>query len=238
MELVKGLPCCGGLKNRGSIKRMGSQSYDALMEKILYYFAGEAFRDEVRTAKRDFFDSSSIFDETSPHFELRMSQFFDWYFFSRKLRGFDQTPLEAALIPRELKYIPEEIEMLETLKKFRHSLFEFIKIKGEDVYIKDLLQDQKLVVKNSPYSMGFSPDEIFEVRLIPEKDSWQFTKGFCFHPSDAKKFILSEAKRHRKNSDLNREDLMLRLTKMRYKFEQYKHVSLDKIYCNDNQLGV
>jgi hypothetical protein len=212
--------------------------YVQLIEKILSHYAGSQFADEVRIAKREFFDSSSIFDESSPHFELRMSQFFDWYFFSRELRGIEQTPLDSALLPRELKYTPNEIEHLETLRRHRHSLFEFIKIKNSDVYIKDLLADKKLVVKNSPFTIGFSEEEVFEVRLIPVDDSWTFSKGFCFHPAESKKYILSEVKKYRKNTDLNPEELMLRLIKMRYKFEQYRHVPLGQIYCNDSRLGV
>lgn len=212
--------------------------FEKLIEKILAHFAGPLFQDEVRIAKREFFDSSSIFDDSSPHFELRMAQFFDWYFFSRPLSGYEQTPLAAALLPRELKYSQDEVEKVDILKKHRHSLFEFIKIKGSDVYVRDLLADKKLVVKQSPYTLGFNPEEIFEVRLIPVGDSYLFTRGFCFHPAEAKKFILSEVKRHRKNTDLNVEALMLRLIKMRYKYEQYKHVRLEMIYTENSKVGV
>lgn len=212
--------------------------YEKLIEKILTHFAGPQFQDEVRMAKREFFDSSSIFDESSPHFELRMNQFFDWYFFTRPLKGYEQTPLESAILPRELKYTPQEIEQLEVLKRSRHSLFEFIKFKDGDIHVRDLLADKKMVVKKSPYTIGFSDEEIFEVRLIPVGDTWIFTKGFCFHPAEARKYILTEIKRYRKNTDLNPDELMLRLVKMRYKYEQYKHVKLEMIYTNENKLGV
>lgn len=205
--------------------------YNQLMDKILQFFAGEQFQDEIRLAKRDFFDSSSVFDEGSSHFELRMAQFFDWYFFTRKLRGYECTPLDGALLPRELKYTPAEIEMLHIMKRHRNSLFEYIKTKNGNLIIRDLISDKKLTVKESPFISGFADDEIFQVRLIPIGDSFIFTRGFCFHPPESRKFIMKEAKRYRKNPDLNVEELLLRLTKMRYKYEQYKHVTVDKIYC-------
>lgn len=205
--------------------------YNALMDKILQLFAGEQFQDEIRLAKRDFFDSSSVFDEGSSHFELRMAQFFDWYFFTRKLRGYECTPLDAALLPRELKYMPDEIDMINIMKRNKHSLFEYIKTKDGNLIITDLIADKKITVKESPFMTGFGDDEIFQVRMIPIGDTYIFTRGFCFHPPEAKKFILKEAKRYRKNPDLNVEELLLRLTKMRYKYEQYKHVTVDKIYC-------
>jgi hypothetical protein len=207
--------------------------FNALMDKILQFYAGEQFQDEMRLAKRDFFDSSSIFDEGSSHFELRMAQFFDWYFFSRKLRGFDCSPLDGALLPRELKYNPAELEMLTIMKRHRHSLFEYLKAKDGALIIRDLIADKKLTVKESPFMTGFAADEIFQVRLIPIGDSYIFTRGFCFHPPEARKFVLKEAKHYRKNPDLNVEELLLRLTKMRYKYEQYKHVTVDKIYSHN-----
>jgi hypothetical protein len=211
--------------------------YFELIEKILAHFAGEQFRDEVRVAKSEFFDNAGILDEHSDQFELRMSQFFDWYFFTRELKGYAQTPLDAVFMARELRFTPEEMKLIDHLKQHRHSLFQFIKLKDNDVTIKDLIQNKKIVVKSSPWTFGFDPEEIFEARLIPNGDNWIFTKGFCFHPQDAKKYILGEIKRHRKDPDLDPDDMMLKLLKMRYKFERYRHVKIDMIYSNESRLG-
>lgn len=212
--------------------------YEKLIEKILNHFVSESFKDELTMAKKEFFENAGTLDENSEHFESRMAQFYDWYFFTRELKGFGQTPLDACLLVRELRFSDEELKTLEVLKRHRHSLFEFNKIKNGDVYIKDLLGNQKLIVKESPYVFGFDPDEIFEVRLIPHGDSYVFTRGFCFHPESAKKFILGEVKRHRKDPDLDPDVLMLRLIKMRYKFEQYKHVKPELIYTNEGKMGL
>lgn len=187
--------------------------YELLIEKILNHFVSDAFKDELSMAKKEFFENAGTLDENSEHFESRMAQFYDWYFFTRELKGFGQTPLDACLLVRELRFSDEELKTLEVLKQRRHSVFEFIKIKNGDVYIKDLLANKKLVVKSSPYVFGFDPDELFEVRLIPHGDSFVFTRGFCFHPESAKKFILSEVKRHRKDPDLAPEVMLLRLIK-------------------------
>ncbi len=211
--------------------------YFELIEKILAHFAGDQFRDEVRVAKSEFFDNAGILDEHSEQFELRMSQFFDWYFFTRELKGYAQTPLDAVFMARELRFTPEEMKLIDQLKQHRHSLFQFIKLKDNDVTIKDLILNKKIIVKGSPWTFGFDPEEIFEARLIPDGDNWIFTKGFCFHPQDAKKYILAEIKRHRKDPDLDPEDMMLKLLKMRYKFERYRHVKIDMIYSNESRLG-
>lgn len=215
-----------------------SQKYVSLIEKILSHFAGDSFRDEVKLAKSQFFDNAGILDETSPQFELRMSQFFDWYFFTRELTGFGQTPLEAVHMTRELRFAPEEMELIEKLKEHRHGIYEFQKIKDADIYIKDLLRNEKIVVKSSPWIYGFDSEEFFEARLIPFGQTFVFTKGFCFHPSEARKFILAEIKKHKKDPDLNPDEMMLRLIKMRYRFERYRHVKVDLIYSNEAKVGV
>lgn len=212
--------------------------YEKLIEKILNHFAGETFRTELGRAKKEFFENSGTLDEHSEHFELRMSQFYDWYFFTRELSGYGQTPLEACTLERELRFTPEESQQLEVLRQHRHSLFEFLKLKKNDVYLKDLFANQKLVVKSSPWIFGFDENELFEARLVPQGDSFIFTRGFCFHPELAKKFILSEVKAHRKDPDLDPEVFMLRLIKMRYKYEQYKHVDPELIYTNEGKLGL
>lgn len=210
--------------------------YEKMIEKILNHFVGEDFKEELSQAKKEFFENAGTLDENSEHFESRMSQFYDWYFFTRDLRGYGQTPLESCVMARSLRFSAEENQALDTLKQHRHSIFEFIKIKGQDVHIKDLLADKKIVVKQSPWVFGFDSEELFQVRLIPTGDSYVFTRGFCFHPASAKKYILSEVKRHRKDPDLDPDALLLKLIKMRYKFEQYKHVRAEMIYSNDTKM--
>lgn len=217
---------------------LAAQQYADLHNKILAHFAGDAFKDEVRVAKSEFFDNAGILDEHSANFELRMSQFFDWYLMTRDLAGYGQTPLEVVYSTRELRFDPEEIVLIDKLRSHRHGIFEFSKIKGADIYLKDLLKNDKVIVKSSPWIYGFDSDELFEARLIPYQDTYIFTKGFCFHPKEAKKYILSEIKRHRKDPDLNPEDMMLKLLKMRYKFERYRHVKIDMIYSSDSKVGV
>lgn len=212
--------------------------FEELQHKILSHFAGDDFKAELAMAKKEFFDNSGHLDEHAENFEQRMSQFYDWYFFSRELSDYKQTPIEACQLQRGLRLTDEELKTLEVLKNFQHSLYEFIKIKDEDVYLKDLFKNKKIIVKKSQWVYGFDPEEIFEVRLIPVNGSFLFTRGFCFHPETVKKFILSEVKKHQKDADLNPEKLMLRLIKMRYKYEQYKHLSPDMIYSNEGKLGL
>jgi hypothetical protein len=206
---------------------------EKLIEKILNHFAGREFAEELDKAKKEFFDHAVMDQDRNDHYELRMNQFFDWYFFSRKLSNFGQTPLEACLLVRDLRFDENELLILATLKKNVHSLFEFNKIKGKDVYLKDVIKNIKITAKNSNVLFGFNEEEIFEARLVQLNGQWQFLKGFCFHPVSVKKIILTEVKKFRKNTDLDSESFIFRLMKMRYKFEQYKHVKPEMIYSQE-----
>lgn len=212
--------------------------FQDLIEKILKVFAGEKFREELLLAKKSFFESSGALDEHTESFEARMSQFYDWYFFTRPLAGYGRAPLAVCELARELRFSEEETQRLAVLRKNRHSLFELIKVKNSDMYIRDLFSNKKLVVKKSPWVIGIEPEEIFEVRLFPVGEDYIFSKGFCFHPPAASKYILSEIIRHKKDPDLDPEVFMLRLLKMRYKCDQYRKVDPELIYSNESLLKI
>lgn len=210
--------------------------YEPLIDKMLVYFTGDRFKDQVTSAKKEFFERSGVIDEEDQTFEIRMSQFLDWYLFSRKLFDVQVTPIEYAIQNREFQVTDAERSGFEQLAAHQHSLYEFLKLRGDDVYVRDLFSGKKIVLKNSPLTFGFNYDEIFDVRIIPHEDSFVFAKGFCFHPVEAKKFILKEIKAAKNLDQHAKEDFLLRLLKMRYKLDQYKHIKLDQIYSNDSKL--
>lgn len=218
--------------------------YKSILEKLMQYYTSGDYANEVVLAKTEFYDLAGIFDEESENFELKMSQFIDWYIFSKKLPSFEQTPIELAEKKKDFQVTADEAPFLDKLFMTRHSLFEFLKIKDSDLYVKDLFSDYKLVIKNSPITVGFEKGQLFEARIIPHGETFTFTSGFCFHPFDAKKFILKEIKAVKKLSvsdqdrDLAREELIVRLFKMSYKFDQYKHVEINQIYSNDSKLRI
>ena len=54
-----------------------------------------------------------------------------------------------------------------SLRNARHSLFEFLRVRGSDVHIRDLFTDFEYVIHDSRVTVGFHRDEYFEARLIP-----------------------------------------------------------------------
>lgn len=214
------------------------EQFQISMQKLIGHYTSKTFQDELAQAKKEFFDNAGTLDENKPHYNLRMHQFYEWYFLTRPLKSYMKTPLEVCSLHRELRLSPEDEQAIEILKQHRHSVFEFLKLKKEEIYLKDLFKNDKVLVRQNELVFGFDEKEYFEARIVKLADCFYFLKSFCFHPESAQKFIAAEVKVHRKNTDLNPETFILRLNKMRYKFEQYKHVKPELIYTNDNRLGL
>mgnify|MGYP001286093578 CR=1 FL=1 len=213
-------------------------SVDKYFDQLVDHFTSDTYREEILNAKREFFDQAGIIDEESHYFEARMAQFLDWYIYTRPLSEYHMPPVQLVLNKNLIEMNATDQEAYQDLAKADHSLFEFLKIRGSDVHIYDLFKKKKVVLRNSDLNVGFNPNEIFDVRVIPFNNKLHFAKGFCFHPSEAKKFILKEVKKIRHLENEQHEALMLRLLKMRYKLEQYKHIRLEYIYTNDPNIKI
>lgn len=209
--------------------------FEDVLDRLLTLYTSDEYSSEIVQAKVEFFERSipSVDDDTS-QFNLRMAQFLDWYLFTRKLSGPALTPIEFALQDKEFPKRDNDTELFKSLLNTTHSIFEFLKVKDKDIYVKDLFTGNKIIVKDSAVNAGFNKDDIFSVRIIPHKDTYVFTKGFCFHPTEARKYILKEVKAHKKAPQEEKEKLLLKLLRMKNKVDQYKHILPKYIYTNEN----
>lgn len=213
--------------------------FEEVLDRLLTLYTSDEYADEILKAKVEFFERSipSVDDDTA-QFNLRMSQFLDWYLFTRKLSGPALTPIEFALQDKSFPKRDSDTEHFKSLLNASHSVFEFIKIKDNDIYVKDLFTGDKVVMKNSDVNAGFNKDDLFSVRIIPHGDTFVFAKGFCFHPLEVRKYILKEIKANKKAPQEEKEKLLLKLLRMKNKVDQYKHILPKYIYTNENAFRV
>lgn len=215
-------------------------NYEPFIERLMQHYTSAKYLPEVKSAKEDFFEKAGTFDEGSVDFELKMAQFTDWYLFTRKVDNTGRVFIEIVLDDPAFKISEEERTIYLNMRNSRHSLFEFLKLKGEDVYIRDLFTGFKYVIRQSRVTQGFNKEEFFEARLIPHDGGFVFSNSFTFHPGPVSKFIVKEVKRINKLADEEqataREDLISRLFKMKHKHEQYRHLDIHHIYSNDSKL--
>jgi hypothetical protein len=199
---------------------------DRILEK---YSEGRRY-DEVRKAKEEFFARAGKVAEGSELFESQMRAFIDWYLFDRPLDGVDLCPVKMFIFEFEKELAPEEVEIFREITKSVHSLYEFLKIRGDDVYLKDLITGEKYVVEESEINRGFTKGDIFEGRLIRFQNRYVFGGSFVFHPQDVRSFIKKQIKTIRYLDDKQRLKLLHRLSTMKLKTEQYSHIDVKFIY--------
>lgn len=218
---------------------MNYETFKNSLQKLVGFFTTPEFVEELLDAKNHFFGNTGSLDENLPNYNLRMHQFYEWYFITRPLRSYMKPPLYVCDQQRGLRLTEEDTECITILQNtHKHLLFEYIKSKNDFVHVKDLLKNEKFQIHNSHFVFGFDSKEYFQARIVEIGKEKYFLNSFCFHPESSQKFIQAEIKLLQANKDLSLEDLLLRLNKMRYKFEQYKHVKPEMIYTNDNKLGL
>lgn len=218
---------------------MNYEVFKKSLQKLIGHFTNPDFNEELALAKDEFFGNTGTLDEGRPSYNLRMHQFYEWYFITRPLRSYMKAPLQVCDQQRGLRLTEEDIETINILQKtHQHVLFEYIKTKNDIVFAKNIMTNEKNEIYSSQYVFGFDNKEYFQARVVEIEKKKYFLNSFCFHPESSQKFIQTEIKSIQKNSDLSLEDFLLRLNKMRYKFEQYKHMKPEHIYTNDNKLGL
>lgn len=217
-------------------------NFENWIERIIQFYTSPNFREDVAEAKNAFQEVAGSFDESSADFESKMAQFTDWYVFNRTLKRQGQAPVEFCLEDPNFKIDEKERPYYHALRNSRHSLFQFVKLKGTDVYVIDLFTGFQYVIRDSRVTIGFQRDELFEARLIPFEGSFVFSNAFCIHPPQVSKFISKEIRKVNRKPESeharSREELMSRLFKMKHKHEQYRHLDIREIYSNESRLRI
>lgn len=206
-----------------------------VLNKGLHFFSEGNFESEFTSSKADFFENSSILDEQSPTYGIRVEQFLDWYFFSRPLNDFRLPPSHCVFMRPDLRWAGGEAEMAGFLKEVKHSLYEVLKVKGSSLYLIDLFSKEKIESDVGVQSILFQKGQVFDGRMLSRQKDNLLLKGKCFHPEEAIGFLKDEIKIYQKDKDLDRERFLLATLKMRYLSERYPHARMDQIYSWKNR---
>lgn len=211
--------------------------FHSAIDQLSVYFTSKKYEEEVLGAKAEYFRDVGIDDKENERYEQWMNLFFDWYLFSRPLEGLSLSPSLFALEIDEFQSQMKEREVFVQLAEGSHGLFQFVKIKGDQSFYKDLLSNKKCIVQDSSFSMTLSKGAICDFRTVRDSDgNLHVTKGFCSHPMDASKFILKQVKEHRKSSLEDKEALLLKLVRMFFKLEQYSHLESAQVYTLESKV--
>lgn len=207
-----------------------NMTFQECIDKVLEAYSTGAFYEEVKRAKAEFFERAGKVAEGSFGFESQMQAFLDWYLFDRPLEKYEICPVKMFVFEHLSKFPTEDQVLFQDLTRSIHSLFELIKVKDEDVYVKDLFTGEKYIVEDSHVNAGFTKGDLFEGRLIKHRDRLVFGGSFVFHPVEAKSFISKEIKKIKSLDAKQHLKLIHKLATMRIKSQQYSHIDVKHIY--------
>ncbi len=214
----------------------GAGHFQPFLDRVIKTYASDAYRDELLRAKAEYFRQTGEVHEDDQHFfELRMASFFDWYLFERPMDGWTLSPVQRYLADHQYVLSPDEQAVYQGLGEQVHSLFIFKRKKWRSklLILKDLLANTKRYVMERREWSALESGDLFEARLVPFKGELFFSKGFCFYPRGANRYIIKEAKKSRKGIGDDPKELMRKLQYLRYLEERFKHVDVRRIYSED-----
>lgn len=211
--------------------------YQKYLEPIIEEFTtGEYYR-EVYNAKHEYFEKAGVVYEDDSEFEQRMCIFMDWYLFDRDLPGVDLPPIKYYFRQNKERFSNEELNIYRDFCSTIHSVFR-LKRKtwtGNGFVVQDLFSNKTFTVTDPEITRGFSRGDIFEARIIPFHGSYEFSRGFCFHPAEMESFILSEIKKVRFQDKSRQTKLILQLSAMKLKHLRFQHIDIRHIYTFDSK---
>lgn len=203
------------------------------LDRVLETYTKGALYEEVKKARVEFCDRTGRVAEGAETFEHQMNGFLDWYLFDRPMDKHQISPVKLFVLEHINEIDPADREIFDDLTKSNHSLFELLKVKGEDVYVKDLFTGEKYIVEESDVNRGFTKGDVFEARLVKFRDRLVFGQSFVFHPSEVRSFILKQIKAIKYLDASQRLRLIHKLASMRLKTEQYSHIDVGHIYTEN-----
>jgi len=206
--------------------------YKKYLEPIIEEFTAGEFYREVYLAKQEYFEKTGVVYEDDREFEQRMCIFMDWYIFNRDLPNVDLPPIKYYFRKHREQFSNEELNIYKDLCATIHSVFRLKRTtwNKKGLVIQDLFSKNTYTVMDPDINRGFSRGDIFESRIIPFKEKYEFSNGFCFHPIEMKSFILKEIKKVRFHKEARKTKLILQLSSMKLKHTRFQHIDVRHIY--------
>lgn len=211
--------------------------YQKYLEPVLEEFTTGSYYSEVFNAKKEYFDKAGVVYEDDSEFEQRMCIFMDWYIFDRDLPGVDLPPIKYYFRKNRDRFTSEETEVYQDFCNTIHSVFRLKRFTWgkPGLIVADLFSNKSFTVKDPEIRGGFAKGDIFEARLIPFKGTFEFSKGFCFHPVEVSGFISNEIKKVRYQEKQRQTKLILQLAAMKLKHLRFSHIDIHHLYSFDSR---
>jgi len=201
------------------------------LEKVSAW-ATEGREEEILRARAAFFEKSGEAHEEDRSFEARMAAFFEYFLLDRPLDGIGTTPVRAYLERNAASLSPDERDALEACAQSFYAAFEVTKLGTRlGLRVREVVTRTEYDIIERRELVALAKGDILNARVVPWMGAHVFSGNFIYHPREASKAILREAKRRRKaDPDTSPTEFAMELARLALKLERYRNVSVENIY--------
>jgi hypothetical protein len=213
-----------------------------LLDRLAERYSEREHKLEAMRAREEYFDrTGKVFDDDAELFEGRMASFLEWYVLERPLgeggvppvvRALEESTGKGAVAVPEAKRLarsPEELRILAQLAVTHRSLFELGSDGGRELEVEDVLGGARFTVQERRKTVGISPGDLFEARLVWDGHAVVFGRTFLFHPPDARQTILDWVERAVADGTSPTE-VLFHLSRQYVRWHRLGHVGAAKVY--------
>jgi hypothetical protein len=201
---------------------------DRLAER---YSAGEHKLTAMRAREEYFERAGKVFDDDAELFDGRMASFLEWYVLERPFVD-GPPPVVRALADASAGFSARERRGLAQLASSHHSLFELYGVANRVLDVEDVIGGARFEVVERRKTLGFSPGDLFEARVVWDGDAPVFGRTFLFHPPDAREVVLDWVERAVERG-VPRDEILFHLSRSHIRWHRLGHTGAAKIYRGD-----
>jgi hypothetical protein len=203
-------------------------------ERLLAWATAEPRKDGLLVARKAHFDRVGEPHEEDRSYEVRQNAMLDFYLYDWRAEGNAATILERFLEAEGASLAPPDLAACRDLGRNVHTLFEVRRVKDGAVRLRDVFTGKDHDVTERRHVAGLSKGDLIEARLLPYDGKLFFSGAFLYHPPEARKAVLVEVKRLKKEAGRGRspdvKGFLAVLSRMAFKLERYRNVRLESIY--------
>ena len=183
-------------------------------------------------AREEYFErAGKVFDDDAELFDGRMASFLEWYVLERPFAD-GPPPVVQALADARAGWSPGERRGLAHLATSHHGLFELYSVDKRVLDVEDLVGGARFQVVERRKTLGFSPGDLFEARVVWDGSMPVFGRTFLFHPPDAREVVLDWVEGAVERG-VAREEILFHLSRHHIRWHRLGHTGAAKIYRGD-----
>jgi hypothetical protein len=202
------------------------------LERVIAWASSPERQPELLEARTAYFALTGEAHEDDLSYEQRMAGFLDHFVFDHRLHREGKPPVEAFADAHEAQLDALELRIFRELTGDVHGVFEVRKLGTRiGMRLREVLSGEEHEVAQKEPLPGIEKGDIFEARLVPYAGELQFTSAFLWHPREARKIILKEARRRRKSgAGTGPVEFAHELARLSLKRERYRTAHVEQIY--------